>query len=179
MSKWYSESDVLARMPRAEAAARLEAIGETDVALALQRQPARAAERASSFGIFDFFSGPAKPWMHATHIFGFLPRGSSADENQEIYPPGVIEPSFSLKNGRINITLNRLRIAEYPGRGRRQILFDFFAQNQLPTGAEDAHFNMTFRADNNSLVGIVNYPVFVGLHVGAQVPCFAAIPSMS
>jgi hypothetical protein len=168
MSKWHSDDDILARMSRAEAAVRLEAIGETDVALTLRQQPARAGVRASSFGIFDAFSGPVKPWMHATHVFGFLPSASSAETKQEIFPPGEIQPNLSLKNGRINITLNRLRIAEYPGRGRRQILFDFSAQNQLPTGAEDAHFNMTFRADDNSLVGIINYPLFIGLHVGAE-----------
>src|SRR5260370_6372751 len=109
-------------MPRAEAAARLEAIGETDVALALRQQPAPAAVRASSFGIFDGFSRPVKPWMHATHVFGFLPSSLSADAHQEIFPPGQIEADLSLRNGRINITLNRLRIAEYPGRGRRQVL---------------------------------------------------------
>jgi hypothetical protein len=172
VSKWYSDGDVLARMPRAEAAARLEAIGEADVALALRQQPSRAAARASSFGIFDAFSGPAKPWMHATHVFGFLTCSSSVGEDQEIFPPGAIAPDLSLRNGRINITLNRLRIAEYPGRGRRQVLFDFSAQNQLSTGAEDAHFNMMFRADDNALVGLINYPVFIGLHVGAQTAMF-------
>lgn len=173
MSKWFSDDDVLARMPRAEAAARLEAIGEADVALALRQQPSQAAARASSFGgIFDAFSGPAKPWMHSTHVFGFLPSSSPAGADQEIFPPGAIAPDLSLKNGRINITLNRLRIAEYPGRGRRQVLFDFSAQNQLSTGTEDAHFNMTFRADDNSLIGVINYPVFIGLHVGVQTAMF-------
>jgi hypothetical protein len=172
VSKWYSEDDVLARMPRAEAAARLEAIDEAEVALALRQQPARAGARASSFGIFDAFSGTVKPWMHATHIFGFLPMSASASVEQEILPPGQIDPDLSLKNERINITLNRLRIAEYPGRGRRQILFDFSAQNHLPTGDEDAHFNMTFRADENALVAVINYPVFIGLHVGSQMAMF-------
>jgi hypothetical protein len=168
VSNWYSEDDVLARMPRAEAADRLEAIGEAEVALALRQQPARAAVRASSLGIFDVLSGPAKPWTHATHIFGFLPSSKSTGGDQEIFPPGEIDPDLSLKNRRINITLNRLRIAEYPGRGRRQVLFDFSAQNHLSTGVEDAHFNMTFRAGDNSLVGVINYPVFIGLHVGNQ-----------
>lgn len=172
MSKWYSEDEVLARMPRAEAAARLEGIDESDVALALRREPAREAARASSFGIFDAFAGPVKPWMHATHIFGFLPRSASGSGAQEILPPGQIDADLSLKNGRINITLNRLRIAQYPGRGRRQILFDFSAQNHLSTGDEDAHFNMIFRADENALVGVINYPVFIGLHVGSQTTMF-------
>jgi hypothetical protein len=172
MSKWYSDDDVLARMPLTEAADRLEAIGEVDIALALRRQPARTAVRASSYGLFDVFFGPNKPWMHATHVFGFLPSSKLAAGDQEILPPGEIEPDLSLKNGRINITLNRLRIAEYPGHGRRQVLFDFSVQNHLRTGAEDAHFNMTFRADDNALVGVINYPVFIGLHVGDQSAMF-------
>lgn len=171
MTGWYSDDAVLARMPKVEAADRLEALGETEVALTLRKQPARANVRTSSFGIFDLLTGPTKPWMHATHIFGFLP-SSPSEGDQEIFPPGKIKPDLSLKNGRINITLNRLRIAEYPGRGRRQILFDFSAQNQLSTGAENAHFNMTFRADDNSLVGVINYPIFIGLHVGDQSAIF-------
>ncbi|MGK9338538.1 hypothetical protein [Sinorhizobium meliloti] len=175
MTKWYSDDDVLARMPAGEVADRLEAIGETDVALSLRQLAPRAAERTSSFSIFDDLLGTTiKPWMHASHIFGFLPKSPSADASQEIFHPGRIEPALHLRNGRINITLNRLRIAEYPGRGRRQVLFDFSAQNQLPTGSEDAHFSMTFRADGNALVGIINYPLFIGLNVGqhAMFSCY-------
>ena len=155
-------------MPLSEAAARLEAIGETDMALKLQQLPPRNVARASSFGILDVFSGPTKPWMHATHVFGFLPQSSTPGQQQEIFPPGQIEPDLSLRNGRINITLNRLRIAEYPGRGRRQILFDFYSQNHLVSGVEDAHFNMTFRAEQNAVVGVINFPIFIGLHVGTE-----------
>ncbi len=166
-SQWYSDDEVLAGMPASEAAARLEAIGETDTALRLQQSASQSAERASSYGIFDVFSGASKPWMHATHVFGFLPL-SPQGEDQEILPPGKIRPDESLRNGRINITLNRLRIAEYPGGGRRQILFDFSGQNQVQGGAEEAHFNMTFRAEQNSTAGVINYPIFIGLNVGTE-----------
>jgi hypothetical protein len=168
MSQWFSEDEVVSRMNSEEAAARLEQIGETDVALALRQQPARHGESVSHFGFTDLFSGQDKPWMHSTHIFGFLPSTPDAGDEQEILPPGRIAPDLTLKSGRINITLNRLRIAEYPGSGRRQILFDFSAQNQLPAGAEDAHFSMMFHASQNSLVGIINYPIFIGLHVGSE-----------
>src|SRR5205085_4496118 len=129
--QWYSDDEVLAGMLASDAAARLEAIGETDMALRLRQSAPRSAKRASSFGIFDMFSGATKPWMHATHVFGFLPRSQTGEEGQEILPPGEIKPDESLRNGRINITLNRLRIAEYPGGGRRQILFDFSGQNKI------------------------------------------------
>lgn len=167
-TKWYGEDEVIASMPQTQAISILESIGETDVALKLQQQPPQNAERASSYGLFDIFSSTSKPWMYSTHVFGFLPRTPVGGQTQEILPPGEIDPDLTLKNGRINITLNRLRIAEYPGSGRRQILFDFFAQNHLASGAEDAHFNMTFRSDQNAMVGIINYPIFLGLHVGAQ-----------
>lgn len=172
MTQWHSEDDVVGRMSAEVAAARLEAIGETDLALALRQHPPVVAARAATYGLFDAFTGVVQPWMHATHVLGFLPSASSGTGEQEIFHPGAIAPDLSLKNGRINITLNRLRIAAYPGRGRRQVLFDFSAQNQLSTGAEDAHFNMTFRADDNALVGVVNYPIFMGLHVGTDIAMF-------
>ena len=47
----------------------------------------------------------------------------------------------SLENQRIKIALNALRVADYPGGGTHCVLFDFYARNQVPGGAEDLHFN--------------------------------------
>jgi hypothetical protein len=167
-SKWYRDDEVLSRMPPEEAAARLKEIGETELALELTKGPARNAARATSFGISDLFSGPVKPWAHATHVFGFLPSSPTSDQGQTIFSPGQIKADSALQNGRINVTLNRLRIAEYPGRGSRKILFDFSGQNHIASGVEDAHFSMTFHAEQNSVIGTINYPIFQGLHVGSE-----------
>ncbi|MDO1450204.1 hypothetical protein Q0590_28245 [Rhodocytophaga aerolata] len=71
------------------------------------------------------------------------------------------------KNSHIEITLDRLSVATYPGSGIHTILFDFFAQNQIPEGAEDVHFNSTFQIKEGAKAGIEGYPIFLGLGVGS------------
>ncbi len=46
----------------------------------------------------------------------------------------------TLKNARIKIALNRLRVAAYPGGGMHRVLLHFFAQNQVPGKTENLHF---------------------------------------
>ena len=74
----------------------------------------------------------------------------------------------SLKNARIKITLDRLRVASYPGGGLHRVLFDFYAQNQVPGGAEDLHFNATFRVREGEHAAVVGFPIFIGLNVGTE-----------
>ena len=42
---------------------------------------------------------------------------------------GNIAADDALKQARITITLNRLRVADYPGGGTHQVLFDFYARH--------------------------------------------------
>jgi len=118
---------------------------------------------------WPFDKNPA-PYMCTSHAFGFIPAGSKANKNGsiEIKHAGNIEPDTSLKNSRIKITLDRLRVAKYPGSGMHNILFDFSAQNQLKENAENLHFNQMYRAQEGQQVGLINYPIFIGLNVGAN-----------
>ncbi len=73
-----------------------------------------------------------------------------------------------LKNARIRITLDRLRVASYPGGGLHRVLFDSSAQNQVPGGAEDLHFNATLRVREGEHAAVLGVPIFVGLNVGTE-----------
>jgi hypothetical protein len=81
---------------------------------------------------------------------------------------GSIGPQPHLKNTRIKITLNRLRVAGYPGGGTHRVLFDFYAQNQLPGVTEELHINSTFRVREGESAAVVGYPIFIGLNVGTE-----------
>jgi hypothetical protein len=72
----------------------------------------------------------------------------------------------SLKDSRINIHLDRLRIFEYPGSGRHQIMFIFKAQNQIQTVSEPVSFSQVFPARNREAAAVKGYPVFLGLSIG-------------
>jgi hypothetical protein len=78
------------------------------------------------------------------HAIGFLPSGGSGTQN--IIGVGEAQADVSLKNARINVALNVLRVANYPGGGTHRVLFDFYARNQVPGTSEDLHFNSAYRA---------------------------------
>src|SRR5689334_15670022 len=103
-------------------------------------EDAEATAEAKLFG----FGGP-KPWQHTAHTFGFV-AASSKTGSLPIQMAGEIKPDASLKDASIKITLDRLRVASYPGSGIHHILFDFYAQNQVKDKVEPLHFNSTFRA---------------------------------
>jgi hypothetical protein len=86
--------------------------------------------------------------------------------------PGSVKGDKTLKKKdvKIKITLDRLRVFEYPGKGTHMILFDFYAEHQTDTAAErqDLHFTQNYRVRQGGGAGISGYPVFVGLRVGEE-----------
>lgn len=163
----FEDLPVIAKLPPHKAAQALREVGENDIALALEQPRSESTRRPEDFSIFDIFKSTPKPWMHAAHAFGFLPQYPEKGKEQQILAAGKIAADDSLRNGRIRITLNRLRVAAYPGGGMHTVLFNFYAQNQVTEGAEDVHFNSMFRVEEGSEAGIVGYPIFLGLGVGA------------
>jgi hypothetical protein len=151
---------VLGALPRAAAAAKLREIGEDQAAEALER----AAPPRTKMGAFDGWPFADKPWQHTAHAIGFLPAGGSGV--QDILGVGEARADPSLKNSRVNVALNALRVASYPGAGTHRILFDFYARNQVPGASEDLHFNSAYRARQGERAAVRGYPIFVGLGVG-------------
>ncbi|HEX2533999.1 MAG TPA: hypothetical protein VHK69_09705, partial [Chitinophagaceae bacterium] len=151
-----------------EAAQILYAIGERKLASTLEQTKVQA-KGSGKLGILgSLFGSKPEPWMHTAHTFGFLPMQQKPEEEGVIVSAGKIQPDEQLKNGRIKVTLNRLRVASYPGKGEHSVLFDFYARNQTKEGGEDVHFNATFRVREGSEAGIVGYPIFLGLNVGTE-----------
>jgi hypothetical protein len=164
--KWFDDLTILADMPPEQAAAKLEELGEHETALQIRQfQGGHAGET---------FAGPrkpswlSKPWKHASHTYGFIEPAAPGADALPIRFAGDIQPDTSLKGKRIKITLDRLRVAGYPGFGTHQILFDFYAKNQVPKIIEHLHFNATYRAADGEHVGVIGYPIFIGLNVSTE-----------
>jgi hypothetical protein len=107
-------------------------------------------------------------WKHTAHAFGYIPPLSKDQSFIEIKHVSQVEADNTLKNSRIVITLDGLRVADYPGNGEHRILFDFYGQNQVETAIEDLHFNGTFRVQEGQRAAVLGFPIFVGLNVGNQ-----------
>jgi hypothetical protein len=85
---------------------------------------------------------------------------------RNIQDVAAIDADPGLKRSRIKITLDALRIEEYPGSGMHHVLFDFYAQNQIRPAPEHLHFNATYRVREGERAGIRGYPIFLGLSTG-------------
>ncbi|NET62458.1 MAG: hypothetical protein F6K47_42085 [Symploca sp. SIO2E6] len=116
-----------------------------------------------------FNSVQNQPWVHATHQFGYIaPRQPGSTEPQVIQHPSAITANPTLKNSRINIRLDRLRIYKYPGGGIHNVLVTFNARNQVADSQESVSFSQTYRVPEGQSAGIAGYPVFIGLNAGSQ-----------
>jgi hypothetical protein len=102
------------------------------------------------------------------HQFGFVGNLAQGGAVQlTIQQAATIAPDKDLKNAKIKITLDRLRVFHYPGSGRHNILFTFQGQNQVSGGnAQEVNFSQTYVVMEGQGAGIAGFPVFIGLNVG-------------
>lgn len=128
----------------------------------------------SGGGRFGFeWLGGAPAWRHTSHTIGFIPAGAARDG--AIWPVGQVDADPSLKDARLRITLDRLRVADYPGGGIHRVLFNFFVQNRTDTGFEDVNFNATYRVREGGSAAVLNYPIFAGVapsETGLVIRCY-------
>lgn len=162
---WFDDLTVIGKLPNTEMEKKLEEIGDTETALQLRTN--KNSDTSQHFSVWDsIFGVPA--WKHTSHTFGFIAPLSNNQEPSPIKHIGEITAEPKLKNARITITLDGLRVADYPGSGEHRILFDFYGQNQVSENVEDLHFNATFRVRESEQAAILGFPIFVGLNTGEQ-----------
>src|SRR5262249_40320712 len=108
-SLWFDDLPVIGKMPRLQAAQKLRDVGETEIALRLES----GRELSSRVEVYGWpFSNEPKPWQHTAHSFGFLAPAPPGNAQLPILSAGNIplDPTHSLKNQRIKLTLDRLRV---------------------------------------------------------------------
>jgi hypothetical protein len=175
----FPDLPVIARRSPADVAAYLRDVGDSKLASELQAAAQQAPQEKAAFGAAAWWwpFGDRKPpaWLHAAHAFGYLPLTPPGDQAVALRNVGDIAPNPALRNARINIKLQRLRIKAYPGGGTHRVLLDFNARNQVPGQAEDLHFNATFRVPEGETAGVVGHPIFLGLNVGTEGVAFRCL----
>ena len=169
ISNWFDDVPVIGKMAPEEAAVKLREVDEYDTAEMLESAQETPSKTFRGLGKKpDWWPFQDKPWQYTAHAFGYLAPNSNSSGPLPIHAVSNIPPDPSLKHARIKITLNRLRVASYPGSGMHRVLLHFFAQNQVAGKTENLHFNSTYRVYEGQHAGISGYPIFVGLHVGNE-----------
>ena len=167
-STWFNDLPVLGALPPQEAAAKLREVGEVEAATALEAAKGEVI-RGTAFGKRGIrWPFGDKAWQHTAHAFGYLAPAPPGSDQLPIQHAGNIAADTTLKSSRLKITLDRLRVADYPGGSTHRVLFDFYAQNQVPGNVEHLHFNATYRVREGEQAAILGYPIFVGLNVGSE-----------
>lgn len=143
----------------------LESLGE------LAAETGLSAEKST----FGFFDRAARPYDFGAHTFGYIRPAEPDEAHVEIVHAGNIQPDVALKDASIWIGLGGLRVASYPGRGKRTILFDFYARNQIKKESENLHYNAKYTVADNDHAGVLNLPIFVDLSVGETGVAFECV----
>ena len=114
-------------------------------------------------------------WLNTQHQIGFIPIAKNQKRRfRKIISSDSATANLDLKNQRINIRLDFLRIYRYPrpfislGSNIHTILFTFEAQNQVSGGNETVTFNQTYKARSDQDAAVKGYPIFTGLNVGSN-----------
>ncbi|MGA2827532.1 MAG: hypothetical protein ABSF03_15645 [Streptosporangiaceae bacterium] len=164
---WLAQLPVIGNLPPDLAAAKLREVGEDEIAQALADAPELAP---ATYGVLSRFGiGRDRAWQHTAHAIGYLaPVDGPQTSLLEIQQAGNIASDEALKGSRIKLTLDGLRVADYPGRGMHRVLFDFAARNQTGKGAEQLHFHTTYPVREGEQAAAQGRPIFVGLQVGAD-----------
>ena len=164
---WLARLPVIGSLPPSEAAAKLREIGEEDLAVAVAAAP---QEAPATYGILSRLGvGRDKAWLHTAHAVGYLaPVTGPGAGLLPIRHAADITPDDGLSGARVKVTLDGLRVADYPGRGIHRILFDFAARNQTDQGAEQLHFNATCQVAEGEQAAVLGRPVFTGLRAGGE-----------
>ncbi len=164
---WLAQLPVIGTMPPGEAAAKLREVGEDELADDL----AAAGEAAPvSFGVLPRLGiGRDRAWLHTAHTVGYLaPVAGAGSGLLPVRHAASIAADESLRGARVKVTLDGLRVADYPGRGMHRILLDFAARNQTSQGTEQLHFATTCRVAEGEQAAVLGRPVFTGLQVGGE-----------
>lgn len=173
---WFDDVSVIGKLRTADALAALSELGDAGAVARLEgRLMGKRTDRLET-PLSLLHWGRPEPWEHTAHAFGYIPLATAgAPDDIEILHAGRTDPDLTLRNSKIDVTVDFIRVAGYPGGGIHHILFDFYAQNQVPGQVEHVHFNQMFRAREGESVGVLGYPVFLGLNVsntGVAFKCF-------
>jgi hypothetical protein len=161
---------VIGALKTSQAADRIEAMGDSKGAARLRCAVEEVGRDVKYSRLFNFWDD-TPPHAYTDHAFGFIAPPKEGDgDTAEIVDAGNIKADESLKNQRIKVTLDRLRVYDYPGKGEHTVLVDFYGRHQTstPNQTEDLHFTQKYRALEGSGAGVRGFDIFVGLKVGEE-----------
>ncbi|MFI9757625.1 hypothetical protein ACIHFB_06740 [Streptomyces sp. NPDC051963] len=158
---------VIGEAPTERAEAVLRAVGEIEAADALAASAKGPAGVTFAGGVRRLF--PQRAWAHTSHAFGHIPLLGDRESPVEITHVGNVRPDTALAGASVTVSLDRLHVADYPGRGMHHVLFDFQILSGRASQEPDSyHFSITQRVREGQRAALIGQPLFVNLPVPAE-----------
>ena len=98
-------------------------------------------------------------------LIGYIP-ATATKAVSDIENAVTLSPDQTLKNTRVKITLERLYVHCYPGRGQHEIICELTGKNQAGGEREEMQFALTTQANDGASASINGAPIFLGVTVG-------------
>jgi hypothetical protein len=167
---WLRRLPVIGQLPADDAADKLREIGDDELADQLAGATVPGARSgARTYGLLPTPGSSRRgAFLHTAHTIGYLAPATGETGLLPLCHAASITPDSTLDGARIKVTLDGLRVADYPGRGAHRILLSLAARNQTSRGPEQLHFNLTCRVADGERAAILGRPVFTGLRVGGE-----------
>lgn len=174
--KVKSTNKVIGELKTSQAIEYMAVVGDPRTQMA--KSALRQAGRDVQFNKLSWPTWPGKKkapkeaepiWRITEHQYGYFGVDPSNQGNiLEIKDAGSISSDNSLRDQRLRITLDRLRVADYPGEGTHTILVEFSGVHVVPGVKEDLSFSQKYQASEGTGAGVRGYPIFVGLAVSGE-----------
>jgi hypothetical protein len=76
-----------------------------------------------------------------------------------------VPPALSLQGRAVDVRLDRLCVADYPGKGPHHVLVTMHAAHRPDGRVEEVAFSQAYRVNDGDFAGVAGHPVFRGLAV--------------
>lgn len=109
----------------------------------------------------------SKAYTRTGLVMGYIPP-TAGNSNGTLAVQGItsIKSDDGLIGKRIKITLDKVYVHEFPGRGKHQVLCEFAGKNQVSGETEELRFALRFEANDKDGAGVAGAPIFMGVTVG-------------
>lgn len=169
--KILTNSQVIGKQKATQAIEYMAFVGDPHTPAA--KRALRKAGRNTTFSrLWPFPAKEAPIYGITEHQYGFfgIDPDHPKDDSLAIRDAGFIKSDDALRNTRVRVTLDRLRVAEYPGKGKHTVLVEFSAVHVIPTNGakEDLRFSQKYQVEEGTGAGVRGYPIFVGLAVSSE-----------
>jgi hypothetical protein len=156
---WDQSVQAAADIPEAELAEALSSLGYSPASIKAVT-PANPNRSTSD-----------RLWKAKNHIYGFFPaRLSGATGAQPLSDATSIEPDGNLAGQALRITIDRVRVKKYPGRGTHSIAFFCHARTQVGSEAIPVEYGVGLEATEGDVAPLASITMFDGIRmVGSHV----------